>query len=266
MGRRFDAIKRPVNLHGKSEMSPSSEPLPAASTAVPPAKPENLLVSVVCNIVLPALILGKLSTPARLGPAGALVAALLFPLGYGTYDFIRRRKANFIAVISFAGVLLTGSLGLLKLDGFWFAVKDAAISSLIGVAVVASLRSREPLVKTMFCNDTVMDLPRVEAALKERGAEAGFAGLLRQCTLIVAAAFFVSAALGYFLARYLLRSPAGTPEFNAELAKMHWFSWPIIVVPCMVLMMLALWRLIRGLKALTGLTTDEIFKSEPEKK
>ena len=266
MGRRFDAIKRPVNLHGKSEMSPSSEPLPAASTAVPPAKPENLLVSVVCNIVLPALILGKLSTPARLGPAGALVAALLFPLGYGTYDFIRRRKANFIAVISFAGVLLTGSLGLLKLDGFWFAVKDAAISSLIGVAVVASLRSREPLVKTMFCNDTVMDLPRVEAALKERGAEAGFAGLLRQCTLIVAAAFFVSAALGYFLARYLLRSPAGTPEFNAELAKMHWFSWPIIGVPCMVLMMLALWRLIRGLKALTGLTTDEIFKSEPEKK
>ena len=247
-------------------MTPSSVPAPAAPAPVPPAKTENLIVSLVCNIVLPAVVLGNLSGPHRLGPAGALIAALLFPLAYGVHDFARRRKANFISIISFAGVLLTGSLGLLKLGGFWFAVKDAAVSSLIGVAVLLSLRSREPLVKMIFCNDTVMDLPRVEAALKERGTEAGFTRLLRQCTVIVALAFFVSGALGYFLARYLLRSPSGTEEFNAELAKMHWLSWPVIVVPVMVLMMIALWRLITGLKGLTGLTTDEIFKAEPEKK
>ena len=247
-------------------MTPSSVPAPAAPAPVPPAKTENLIVSLVCNIVLPAVVLGNLSGPHRLGPAGALIAALLFPLAYGVHDFARRRKANFISIISFAGVLLTGSLGLLKLGGFWFAVKDAAVSSLIGVAVLLSLRSREPLVKMIFCNDTVMDLPRVEAALKERGTEAGFTRLLRQCTVSVALAFFVSGALGYFLARYLLRSPSGTEEFNAELAKMHWLSWPVIVVPVMVLMMIALWRLITGLKGLTGLTTDEIFKAEPEKK
>jgi hypothetical protein len=247
-------------------MTPSSAPPPAAPTPVPPAKTENLVVSLVCNIVLPAVVLGNLSSPQRLGPAGALVAALAFPLAYGVHDFIRRRTANFISIISFAGVLLTGGLGLLRLDGFWFAVKDAAVSSLIGLAVLFSIRSREPLVKLIFCNDTVMDLPRVEAALQARGQTAGFAGLLKQCTLIVAASFFVSAALGYALARHLLRSPSGTAEFNGELAKMHWLSWPIIVVPCMILMMVALWRLITGLKGLTGLTTDEIFKSEPEKK
>ena len=247
-------------------MTPSSEPTPAAPAPIPPAKTENLVVSLICNIVLPAVVLGNLSGPHRLGPAGALIAALLFPLAYGVHDFARRRKANFISIISFAGVLLTGSLGLLKLGGFWFAVKDAAVSSLIGVAVLVSLRSREPLVKMIFCNDTVMDLPRVEAALKERGTEAGFARLLRQCTVIVALAFFISGVLGYFLARYLLRSPSGTEEFNAELAKMHWLSWPVIVVPVMVLMMIALWRLITGLKGLTGLTMDEIFKAEPEKK
>ena len=65
----------------------------------------------------------------------------------------------FISIVSFAGVLLTGGLGLLKLAGFWFGVKDAAVSSLIGGAVLLSLRSREPLVKAIFCNDTVMDLP-----------------------------------------------------------------------------------------------------------
>ncbi len=247
-------------------MTPSSAPTTAAAPSPAPTKNENLLASVVCNIVLPALVLGNLSGPHRLGPAGALVLALVFPVGYGAYDFYRRRKANLISIISFVGVLLTGGLGLLKLDGFWFAVKDAAISSLIGLAVLFSVRSREPLVKAIFCNETVMDLPRVEAALRERGHETDFRRLLQRCTLLVAAAFFVSAVLGYALARYLLRSPSGTPEFNAELAKMHWFSWPIIVVPCMVLMMVALWRLVVGLKKLTGLTTDEIFKAEPEKK
>ncbi|MFI5358140.1 MAG: VC0807 family protein [Opitutales bacterium] len=247
-------------------MTPPTDPVPAVPAPVSPAKRENLLVSLTCNIALPALIMGNLSGPQRLGPAWGLVVALLFPLGYGLYDFVRRRKANFISVLGFVGVMLTGGLGLLKLGGFWFAVKDASVSSLIGVVVLLSMRAREPLVKTLFCNDTVMDLPRVEAAVRARGGEAGFAMLLRQCTLILAAAFFVSAGLGYALARHLLRSPSGTLEFNAELAKMHWLSWPVIVVPCMALMMVALWRLLRGLKALTGLTTDEILKSEPEKK
>ena len=247
-------------------MIPPADPTTGVPAPVSPAKRENLLVNLVCNVALPALIMGNLSTPQRLGPAWGLIVALLFPLGYGLYDLVRRRKTNFISILGFVGVLLTGGLGLMKLGGFWFAVKDASVSSLIGIIVLISMRSREPLVKTLFCNDTVMDLPRVEAAVRERGAEAGFARLLRQCTVIIAAAFFVSAGLGYALARYLLRSPAGTPEFNAELAKMHWLSWPVIVVPCMVLMMVALWRLVRGLKVLTGLTIDEIFKSEPEKK
>ena len=247
-------------------MTLPADPAPAVPAPNLPAKRENLLVNLACNIALPALIMGNLSTPGRLGPAWGLVVALLFPLGYGIYDFVRRRKANFISVLGIVGVLLTGSFGLLKLGGFWFAVKDAAVSSLIGVIVLISMRSKEPLVKTLFCNDTVMDLPRVEAAVRERGAEAGLAGLLRQCTMIIAAAFFVSAGLGYALARYLLRSPAGTPEFNAELGKMHWLSWPVIVVPCMALMMVALWRLLKGLQALTGLTTDEILKAEPAKK
>lgn len=247
-------------------MIPPADPTTGVPAPVSPAKRENLLVNLACNVALPALIMGNLSTPQRLGPAWGLIVALLFPLGYGLYDFVLRRKTNFISVLGFVGVLLTGGLGLLKLGGFWFAVKDASVSSLIGIIVLISMRSREPLVKTLFCNDTVMDLPRVEAAVREHGAEAGFAGLLRQCTVIIAAAFFVSAGLGYALARYLLRSPAGTPEFNAELAKMHWFSWPVIVVPCMALMMVALWRLVRGLRSLTGLTIDEIFKSEPGKK
>jgi hypothetical protein len=78
--------------------------------------------------------------------------------------------------------------------------------------------------------------------------------------------FLLSAVLNFGLARHLLRSPAGTPEFNAELAKMHLLSWPVSVLPSMIMTMFALWRLLSGLKELTGLTMDEIFRTPPPKK
>ena len=233
-----------------------------SATPPPRTKPENLFVNLVCNVALPAVIMAQLSKENRLGPALGLVVALLFPLGYGVYDFVVRKKTNLISVLGFVGVLLSGVLGLLKLDGRWFAVKDAAIPSLIGILLLVSMRTREPLVKTLFFNDAVMDVEKIEAALRTRGSEAAFAALLRSCTVFVAIAFFASAALAYVLARWLLTSPGGTPEFNAQLAKMHWLSWPVIVVPSMIMLMLGLWRLITGLRTLTGLTTDELFRTE----
>ncbi len=223
------------------------------------------MLNLLFNVAIPAVIMAQLSKENRLGPAWGLVLALLFPLSYGLYDFVVRRKTNLISVLGFTGVLLSGVLGLLKLDGRWFAVKDAAIPGLIGIILLASMRTREPLVKTLFFNDAVLDVPRVEAALRARDAEAPFAALLRRCTVLVAAAFFISGGLAYVLARWLLKSPGGTAEFNAELAKMHWLSWPVIVVPSMIMLMIALWRLVGGLRELTGLTTDEVFRADAKK-
>ena len=234
--------------------------------AKPPAKPENLLLNLAFNVAIPAVLMAQLSKETRLGPVWGLVVALLFPLGYGVYDFVTRHKTNALSVLGIAGILVSGTFGILKLGGFWFAVKDAALPSLIGIALLATMRSREPLVKTIFYNETVMDVPRIDAALRERGTENAFMSLLQRCSLLIACAFFVSGALGFMLARYLLKSPGGTPEFNAELAKMHWLSVPVIMVPVMGMMMIALWQLIRGLKNLTGLTMDELFKPEPAKK
>ncbi len=245
------------------EPVPSTAPAPA--TAQPPAKPENLLVNLAFNVALPAVLMAQLSKENRLGPVWGLVVALLFPLGYGIYDFIARRKTNALSVLGIVGVLVSGIFGILKLGGFWFAVKDAAIPSIIGVALLVTMRSREPLVKTIFYNDTIMDVPRIESALRERGSAEGLKSLLQRCSLLIALAFFISGGLGFGLARYLLHSPGGTPEFNAELAKMHWLSVPVIMIPVMGMMMVALWQLIRGLKLLTGLTMDEIFRAEPEK-
>lgn len=230
-----------------------------------PAKRENLLLNIGCNIVAPALILSKLSPEERLGPVVALIVALAFPLVYGATDFVRRRSFNFIAGIGFASTLLTGGFALAELDGLWFAVKEAAVPSVIGLMVVLSMKSKRPLVRQFIYNEQVIDIPKVNAALAVRGTERDFDALMLRAGWLVAASFLVSAVLNFVLARWLLTGSAGTPEFNAQLAKMQWLSWPVIVLPSMAMMMLALWQLLSGIKKLTGLELEQVFHAQDKK-
>ena|SRR5258708_5240883 len=132
--------------------------VPASQT-----KPENLLLNLACNVALPTAIMSWASGDRALGPKWGLLVALLFPLGYGIHDFLRRRRFNFISAIGFVSVLITGGFGLMQLDGFWFAVKDGVLPALIGLAVLASMKSKEPLVHELLYNPQVIDVERVAA-------------------------------------------------------------------------------------------------------
>jgi hypothetical protein len=231
-----------------------------------PAKRENLLLSLVCNIIVPTLILTKLSSPERLGPVLGLIVAVAFPLTYGVWDFIKRRQANFISIIGLCSVSLTGGLGLMRVDGIWFAVKEAAVPSIIGLAVWASMYTKRPLVRQFLFNEQVIDVTRVERALDERQNRSAFEQLLRQSSYLLVGSFLLSAVLNFVLARWLLKSPPGSTEFNVELGKMNILSWPVIVVPTMIISLFALWRLISGVMRLSGLKFDEVFHAEAAKK
>ncbi len=232
----------------------------------PPAKRENLLVNLIFNIAIPSLILAKASTPELLGPVWGLIIALCFPVSYGIWDFVQRRQANFISIIGFASVLLTGGLGLMQVDNFWFAVKEAAVPAIIGTAVWISMYTSRPLVRQFLFNEQAFDTTKINAALAERDNLAAFDRLLRSSTYWLVGSFTLSAVLNFVLARWLLQSPTGTPEFNAELGKMNALSWPVIVIPSMVIMIFALWRLIGGIKRLSGLSFEEMVHAKAEKK
>jgi hypothetical protein len=240
------------------------DPLAPSSPPAAASRPqrENLLVNLVCTIALPALILSKLSGPERLGPAAALVLALAFPLGYGAWDFARRRKFNFIAGIGFASTLLTGGFGLAEVDGIWFAVKEASVPLVIGLMVAVSMKSRRPLLHQFVYNEQVIDVAKVDAALRAHDARAQFDRLLARVGWLVVGSFLISAALNFALARWLLTAPAGTPEFNAQLARMQVWSWPVIAVPSTAMMMVALFRLFAGIKRLTGLSLEDILHAQ----
>ena len=222
---------------------------------------KGFIFDLIFNVAIPSLILTKLSDPARLGQMNAFLLAMAFPICYGLFDFIKKKNVNWVSGLGFINVLLTGGLGLMKLDGIWFAVKEAAIPTFIGLAVLISVKFR-PLVKVLVYNDKIINIDKVNSALDAKSAHADFNKLLVNTSYLLAVSFFLSAVLNFFLAVYILKSPSGTVEFNQELGKMNALSFPVIMLPCAAVMTFTVWKLIDGIKKITGLEIEEVLKTK----
>lgn len=226
---------------------------------------ESLLLNLALNIIIPTLILTKLSGEANLGPRLAIIVALAFPIGYGLYDFYRQRKVNLFSGLGVVSVLLTGGISLLELDPKYIAIKEAAIPALIGIITLISTYTKYPLVKVFLYNDKVLNTEKIAAQLSANDAEQKFESTLVNASYIVAASFFVSAVLNYVLAKLLVVSQPGTEAFATELGKMTAYSYVVIVIPSMVVMIAAMFYLFKRVTKLTGLNMEDIFL-ELEKK
>jgi hypothetical protein len=223
-----------------------------------PAKP-NPFVEIGVTIVAPALVLMKLSGDTSLGPLKALLLALAFPLAWGLWDAWRRHRFNWLAALGVVSTLLTGGIGLMKLDASWLAVKEAAVPSLIGLVIMASAWTKKPLIHLMVFNASLFDVERVQKALNSKGTADQFEVRLKQGTQMLAGTFFFSAVANYFLTRAVVTSPAGTEAFNAELGRLTLLSYPIIAIPSMLMMMAMLYWLARQAKGLTGLELGDML-------
>jgi len=224
-------------------------------------KRESLLGNILLNIVIPTLILTKLSGEQHLGPAGALIVALAFPLVYGLRDFMVRREFNVFSALGAISILLTGGISLLKLDPQYIAIKEAAIPGLIGIATLVSMKTRFPLVKTFLYNDKVLKVDLIAERLEQRHNTKKFNLALRSASYLVAMSFFLSSFLNYALAKWILVSEPGTAAFNEELGKMTALSFPVIALPATIVMAIALMYLFRRIKQLTQLDFEEVINS-----
>ena len=81
---------------------------------------------------------------------------------------------------------------------------------------------------------------------------------------MLAASFFVSAILNYALARIILVAPPGTEEFNVQLGKMTWLSYPVIFVPAMIILLSAFYYLFRQITKHTQLELEDIMVQPEE--
>ena len=225
------------------------------------AKKPNPLIEIAVTILLPAVVLMQFSGEDRLGPSRALLLALAFPVGRGLWDGWRRRKLNWLAVLGVVSTLLTGGIGLMRLDAHWLAVKEAAVPALMGLVIAGSAWMRRPLIHTLVFDAALMDTARIQSALAKRRATAAFEARLRSGTLLLGGVFFVSAVANYALTRWVVSSPAGTEAFNQELGRLTLLSYPLIALPTMLLMMALLWWLAHSARRLTGLAFGELFQA-----
>lgn len=223
-------------------------------------------IDMLIGIIIPSVILMKLSGDENLGAALALIVALAFPIGWGLFELIKYRKFNFIALLGLVSVLLTGGIGLLQLDTQWLAIKEASIPAIIGIAVLVSTQTRYPLIKTLLFNPKVLDTEKINQKLEEHNSTAEFESHLLKATYFLGGTFFFSAVMNYVLAKWLVTSPAGSAEFNEQLGEMTLLSYPIIAIPSMIMMMGIFYYLWRTIHDMTGLALEDIMHLDDAKK
>lgn len=223
-------------------------------------------VDLLVSIVIPSVILMKLSGDEYLGNINALLLGLAFPLGWGLFELIRYRKKNFIAVLGLISVGLTGGIGLMELDPEWLAIKEAAVPAVIGLAVLLSTRTKYPLVRTLLYNPSVLDVDKIHQALEEKGSVDEFEARLLKASYYFSGTFLFSSIMNYVIARWIVTSPAGTQAFNEELGRMTLVSYPMIAIPSMIMMMLIFYYLWRTIRRLTGYTLEEVMAPHLQEK
>lgn len=223
------------------------------------AKKDNVFINLGFNIIIPVIILSKFSTEEYLGPVNGLIIALAFPIGYGLKDLIKSKKWNFFSIIGLINILLTGGFSLLELDRFWFAVKEASVPALFAAATLISLKTRYPVINMILLNPALLNMEEIHTAIDQHDKRKEFNKIVFISTLLLSGSFVVSSVLNFILAIVILQSPAGTPEFNQELGKMTALSFPVIMVPSLIVLFTTLFYLITGIRRITGMEMNEIL-------
>lgn len=196
-----------------------------------------------------------------LGPQLSLILAVTFPFVYGIYHFIKQKKVNFISVLGLVSVLLTGIMGLFKnISPMWFAIKEASVPAIIGIIVIISIRLKGNIVKKLLFNEDIMDLDLINQKLNESNTIEIFEIHIKKASYWVAFSFVISSILNFTLARIILTGTPGTSEYVEQIGKMNGLSFPVIALPCTLILVVVLLYVFKKIKELTGLQLEEIMK------
>ncbi len=247
---------------------------------------EHPLANILINVIIPVLVLsylskdpdlqeklGKVARPWQIGPLKAMILALLLPLGYGVWHFMKTRKGNFFSALGLVSVLLSGGLtvylwnkdGTVKPSaGLLFGIKEALIPLVLGVAILTSHRSASPLIRVFLYNDSIFDITKIESRVAEISAQPEYDRLLLGATKLFATSFFLSSLLNLGLAQWFFRGFDATAvdaleKYNSIIASVTGWGFAVIGVPILIFLFFTLRRLLKGLRKLTDLKDDELM-------
>ena len=238
---------------------------------------ENPLANILINVLIPVFALSFMSKDGdklwHIGAAKAMYVALIPPIAYGIWYFFKTKKMNVFSLLGLLSVALTGGLTiyLWNQDGtvkpnaaILFGIKEACIPFVLGIAVLLSHRGKTPLLNAFLYNDSVFNIPLIEKSVAEKNQQDTYAKLLWQSTMLFASSFAVSAVLNLGLALHFLGQLDHTAAdakkvYNEQVGKITGWGFVVIGLPLLVVLGFTLWRLMGGLKKITGLDQDGIM-------
>lgn len=256
---------------------PEKTTAPIASEAATPQ--ENPFADIIINVLVPVLVLSYLSEEGdkfwHVGPMWAMFVALAIPIGYGLWHYFTYRQMNVFSLVGLFSVMLTGAITIYLWSGgasvrknaaLLFGIKEAVQPLVLGSLLLITHKMSNPLFNVFVYNDTIFDLPQIEAAIAKRGTETDYKRLLWKATLLFFGSFLISSVLNLGLAFYFLGDldPLNSDWkelYNNDVAKITGWGFVVIGVPILVVGGCILWYLVTGLKRLTGLETDMILQA-----
>ena len=228
-------------------------------TTAPPKQP-NALLDLALTVVAPSFVLDYLSPPGRLGPFYALVVSMIFPVAFGAWCWWKKHAWNVFSILGLITVLLSGGLGLLKLDAFWFSIKESAMPLALGAAFPLSHIWGRPLIRDLILQPHLINLRALEAALNTPERRSAFERSVWHASWGIGLGMIGSSVANFFLALYLLggKDPGGE-AFVKGIGTLNWASMIVIGVPMMGVMLLVFLALVKSLLRITGLERADLM-------
>lgn len=241
-------------------------------------KPDNSFLDIVVNVIAPVMILSWMSKEEgkfwHLGPVVAMSIALILPLAFGIWHFIKHKTLNLFSCVGLFAILLTGLITIYLFYnesarphvGIIFGIKEAVQPLVIGVLFLITHKMASPLLNTFLYNDNLFDVKRIEKSVKENTNETDYKSLLWKCSLIMFGSFCVSASANLALALYFFKDLSPTienwkVEYNEIVGKITGWGFAVIGAPFILVMAFILYFMITNLKKITGLESEEIMLS-----
>lgn len=241
---------------------------------------DSPLADILVNVLAPVLILSKCSKDGEsfyhLGPYIAMGLALSIPLIYGIWHFAKLKKINVFSAVGLANVLLTGLITIYLYSSddpshrthapLLFGIKEAIQPLILGSLFLFTHKKKSPLFNAFIYNEGIFDHGRINKKLKENDKVEEHKHLLWTSTLLFFGSFCLSAAMNLGLAWYFLHDLDPSAEnwkelYNEDVGRITGWGFLVIGVPLLVVGGFILARLIKGLKALTGLETEKILQA-----
>jgi len=239
---------------------------------------ENPILSLISNIVIPVLILRKGSgwldnvlenyidtELVNINTASiAFFIALLFPFIYFYYDLNKRKNVNFISIIGFVNVLLTGGIGIFGaqfgLSKNWFIIKEGSLPLVIGFMLWMMSKFKKESFNAILLNEIIFDTEKIRGAISDN-KKSRLQSLSRKAGFYLIIGFFISSIIQFILASLIVISDPGHPDFNKEVSTMTWVSYFAVMIPTILVVGKGYLGLISDLEDLTKLNKEDFLRT-----